>query len=224
MIAPSAVVERIRAIEARPALVVIAGAVAVGKSTLAAALADALVPLRVAVVATDGFLLPNEVLSARGLLARKGFPESYDAEAMAAFVADLRAGRPAPVPVYSHATYDRVPGEIRVVADVDVAIVEGVNALQPAMASGADLAIYLDAPEPLVRSWYVERFLDQIRLAESDETSFYRGFTALDGDGRRALAEQVWQGVNLVNLAEHIAPTKAAADLVLVKGEGHRIG
>ena len=193
-----------------------------GKSTLAASLADGLAPLRVAVVATDGFLLPNAELSARGLLAQKGFPASYDTEAIASFVTDLRAGRPASVPVYSHATYDRVPGESTAVADVDVVIVEGVNALQPELAAAVDLAIYLHAEEPLVRTWYVARFLEQIEAAETDESSFYRGFTAMDEAGRRALAEQVWEGVNLVNLVEHIDPTRANADVVLVKGEEHR--
>ena len=138
------------------------------------------------------------------------------------FIEDLRAGRQASVPVYSHATYDRLPGESTVVTGVDVVIVEGVNALQPELASGADLTIYLDADEPLVRSWYVERFLEQIVAAESDATSFYRGFAGLDDEGRRAMAESVWEAVNLVNLLEHIEPTRAAAELVLVKGEGHR--
>lgn len=175
-------------------------------------------------MATDGFLLPNAELAARGLLARKGFPLSYDTDAINGFLADLRAGRTASVPVYSHATYDRVAGEMtRIdVRDVDVVIVEGVNALQPVLASAVDLAIYLSADEALVRSWYVDRFLEQIAAAEGDETSFYRGFTALDDDGRRALAEQVWEGVNLVNLVEHIEPTRANAHLVLFKGEGHR--
>lgn len=187
-------------------------------------MAAALAPASVDVVATDGFLLPNAVLTERGILAQKGFPASYDHDAIAAFVADLRARRPASVPVYSHAVYDRVPGAVRTVdgASVDVVIVEGVNALQPVLAEALDLAVYLDADEPLVRSWYVERFLEQIVLAEADETSFYRGFTALDEDGRRSLASQVWEGVNLVNLVEHIAPTRGNADLVLVKGEGHR--
>ena len=175
-------------------------------------------------MATDGFLLPNAELASRGLLARKGFPASYDTDAITGFVADLRAGRTASVPVYSHATYDRVVGETTRIdgGAVDVVIVEGVNALQTELSSAVDLAIYLSAEEPLVRSWYVDRFLAQIVAAEGDETSFYRGFTALDDAGRRALAEQVWEGVNLVNLVEHIEPTRSAADLVLVKGEGHR--
>ena len=195
---------------------------AVGKSTLAAALAESLRPARVEVVATDGFLLPNAELAARGLLAQKGFPASYDDDAIDAFVEDLRAGRPASVPVYSHANYDRVPGEVTTVAGADVVIVEGVNALQPSLAAALDLAVYLDADEALVRSWYVARFLEQIVVAEDDETSFYRGFVGLDEAGRRSLAEQVWEGVNLVNLVEHIEPTRANAHVVVVKGEGHR--
>lgn len=201
----------------------IAGAVAVGKSTLAAALATRLEPLRVEVVATDGFLLPNHELSRLGLQAQKGFPASYDTDAMTAFVADLRVGRAASMPVYSHATYDRVEGEVRTVDGADVVIIEGVNALQPPLVTAVDLAIYLDAPEPLVRSWYVDRFLEQISLAEDDETSFYRGFTGLDDAGRRAMAASVWEAVNLVNLVEHIEPTRPHAHVVLTKGEGHAL-
>ena len=204
-----------------PFLVGLAGAVAVGKSTFAASLREALAPLVVEVVATDGFLRTNDDLSAAGLLAAKGFPETYDQDAIARFLDDLRAGRPGRVPCYSHATYDRVPGEERVVAGADVVVVEGVNALQPEVAAGVDLRVYLDAPEPLVRSWYVDRFLAHIDEAEADETSFYRRFVALDGDGRRQLAVAVWEGVNLVNLHQHILPTRAAADVVVTKAEGH---
>ena len=197
---------------------------AVGKSTFAEALAGALAPLAVEVIATDGFLRPNAELSAEGLLSQKGFPATYDEAAMVGFLADLRAGRAASVPVYSHVSYDRVPGEVRVVdgAAVDVVVLEGVNALQPAVAAGLDLRVYLHADEPLVRSWYVERFLALIVAAETDETSFYRGFVALDDAGRRSMAEAVWEGVNLVNLDDHIHPTRAQADLVLTKVEGHR--
>jgi type I pantothenate kinase len=202
--------------------VAIGGAVAVGKSTLAAALADALAPLRVEIVATDGFLLPNDELGRIGLLMQKGFPATYDVEALAQFLVDLRATGRAEAPVYSHATYDRVPGEVRVVRDADVVVVEGVNALQPDVAANVDLAVYLDADEALVRGWYVERFLEQIAAAEDDETSFYRRFVGLDDAGRRSMAETVWEAVNLVNLTDHIAPTRANAHVVLVKGEGHR--
>jgi type I pantothenate kinase len=207
---------------AAPVLVAIGGAVAVGKSTLAAALVHELAPLRVEVVATDGFLLPNDELGRLGLLMQKGFPATYDAGALAQFLADLRATGRAEAPVYSHATYDRVPGEVRVVEGADVVIVEGVNALQPELASNVDLAVYLDADEPHVRRWYVDRFLEQIVLAESDETSFYARFVGLDDAGRRSMATSVWEAVNLVNLTEHIEPTRANAHVVLVKDEGHR--
>jgi type I pantothenate kinase len=178
--------------------------------------------LRTEVVATDGFLLPNDELGRLGLLMQKGFPATYDAAAIAQFLADLRATGRAEAPVYSHATYDRVPGEVRVVEGADVVVIEGVNALQPDIAAGVDLAVYLDADEPLVRSWYVDRFLEQIVLAESDDSSFYARFAALDDAGRRGMAEAVWEGVNLVNLIEHIEPTRGNAHVVLVKGEGHR--
>jgi type I pantothenate kinase len=204
-------------------LVGIAGAVAVGKSTFAGHLRDALAPAAVEVVATDGFLLPNDELAAAGLLSQKGFPATYDVAAMAAFLADVRAGRPGAVPVYDHATYDRVPGAVQRIdgSAVDVVVLEGVNALQPAVAEHLDLRVYLHADEPLVRSWYVERFLAQIVAAEADETSFYRGFVALDDAGRRQLAEQVWTGVNLVNLTDHIVATRDHADVVVEKTAGH---
>jgi type I pantothenate kinase len=200
--------------------------VAVGKSTFAASLASALAPLAVEVVATDGFLRPNAELSAEGLLGQKGFPRTYDEAAMVRFLDDVRAGRRGEVPVYSHVTYDRVPGESRVVdgAAVDVVVLEGVNALQPAVAAALDLRVYLDAAEPLIRSWYVERFLGLIEAAETEEASFYRGFVALDPAGRRSMAEAVWTGVNLVNLTDHIEATRAAADVVVTKVEGHRFG
>lgn len=196
---------------------------AVGKSTLAEALRNELAPADVEVVATDGFLRPNDELAAEGLLHQKGFPATYDGAAIAAFLDALRAGRPAAVPVYSHETYDRVPGEEREIAgDVDVVVVEGVNALQPVFAERLDLRVFVHAEEPLVRSWYVERFVELIVAAEADEASFYRRFVALDDDGRRGMAMAVWEGVNLVNLDEHIGPTREAADVVLVKTEGHR--
>lgn len=195
---------------------------AVGKSTFAAALAEALSPLRVAVVATDGFLRTNDDLAARGLLMQKGFPASYDDELLTTFLADLKAGRAATVPEYSHATYDRAPGPGRTVeADHDVVIVEGVNALQPVIAGRLDLRIYLDAPEPTIRRWYVSRFLEQIDAADGDPASFYRRFLELDTDQRRQLAEGTWVSINLVNLVDHIAATRSVADVVLAKADDH---
>ena len=194
---------------------------AVGKSTFAAALADALAPLAVEVVATDGFLRPNDDLAAAGLLHQKGFPATYDEAAIAEFLAALGAGRPAEVPVYSHVTYDRVPGEVRVVEAVDAVVLEGVNALQPAVAAHLDLRVYLHADEPVVRGWYVDRFLELTAAAEGDEGSFYRRFVGLDAVGRGEVAEAVWEGVNLVNLTDHILATKRVADIVVEKQAGH---
>jgi type I pantothenate kinase len=190
--------------------------------------------MRTEVVATDGFLLPNAELAARGLSMQKGFPSSYDLALIAAFLEDLRAGRSASVPVYSHAVYDRVPDQVRTVdpGAWDVVVVEGVNALQPEIARHADLTVYLDADEALVRSWFVDRLLEQIRAATDDDGrgagggrqeqgSFYRPFATLTSDAQREFAEGAWTGINLVNLTEHIAATVAEADLVVDKTEGH---
>jgi type I pantothenate kinase len=202
-------------------LVGIAGAVAVGKSTLAQALATALTPRKVEVVATDGFLRPNDELAPAGLLMQKGFPETYDTAAMAGFLEDLREGRSGRVPVYSHETYDIVAGAVREIAGAEVVILEGVNALRPEVAPHLDLRLYVDADEPVVRQWYVERFLGLIAAAHADPSSFYRRFLDLDDSGRRAMAVAVWEGVNLVNLTEHIAVTRAAADVIVRKAPDH---
>lgn len=180
-------------------------------------------PLDVDIVATDAFLRTNDDLAAAGLLLQKGFPSTYDVAAMTSFLGDLRAGRPGRVPVYSHATYDRVPGQVRVVrpADVAVVIVEGVNALQPSVAPLLDLRLYVDAEESLVRSWYVERFVGLIDAAQDDPSNFYRRFVHLDDGARRAMAVAVWEGVNLVNLTDHILATREAADVVVAKEVAH---
>ncbi len=205
-----------------PVLVGIGGAVAVGKSTFAAALVDALAPRSVEVVATDGFLRTNADLAERGLLMQKGFPESYDESLMLAFITDLRGGRAATLPEYSHATYDRIEGADRCVsASTDIVIIEGVNALQPAIAPLLDVRLYLDADEPVVRRWFVDRFLEQVDLAHADESSFYRRFVDHPFEQQRQIAEGTWIGINLVNLVDHIAATRAAADVVLTKAADH---
>lgn len=221
MAAVGAVVRTGRRAGGPPFLVAIAGPVGVGKSTFAAALATELAPLAVAVVATDGFLRPNAELVAAGLLAQKGFPATYDLDAMVAFLTNLRAGRPGRVPVYSHATFDRVPGATVVVEDVEVLVVEGVNALQPKVAAHVDLGVYLHAEEPVVRGWFVTRFQEFVTAAETDAASFYGRFVDLDDEGRRSVAESVWSGINLVNLVDHILPTRSAADVVVEKAAGH---
>lgn len=211
---PDAVIERIRAgwlAAGRPYVVGIAGSVAVGKSVFAAALADALAALperpSVAVVGTDGFLFPNAELARRGLMARKGFPESYDTARLTGFLAAVRAGRPADAPLYSHERYDVVEGAAFPVEGVDLLLLEGVNALQDPVRPWVDLGIYLDADEASVRGWYRER----------------RARIWGDSPAVQARGERAWRTINRPNWREHIAPTRAAAEIVLVKGPDHAL-
>lgn len=198
----------------------LAGGVAVGKSTLARFLADGLEAqgLPVQVVATDGFLKPNRELEAAGLGMKKGFPETYDTAALHGFLADLAAGRDAATPVYSHVTYDIVPGGTRTVEGSGVVIVEGINVLHTQEARGClGLSIYLDADADHAKGWYLAR-LHEIIVA--DPQSF---FASLDAARRDALFEAAWTELNLVNLHQHIAPTAAHADLVVRKAADHSL-
>jgi type I pantothenate kinase len=204
------------------AVLTVAGAVAVGKSTIAAALAELCRDLghRVAVVSTDGFLHPNAVLTARGLMERKGFPETYDLDRLERLVAEARDGRsPLEVPAYSHERYD-VDAEPVAVERPDVLVVEGVVALQRRFG---DLAVYIEADPDDVEGWYASRFQDLVVAAADDPESFYRGWVGLEPDAVADLARAVWGAVNLPNLVEHIAPTRSQADVVIHKGPDHRI-
>jgi len=205
-----------------PFLLGVTGAVAVGKSTFAAQLQAALSPARVEIVGADGFLLPNAALEARGLLNRKGFPESYDAGALRAALAAIRSG-PADFPAYSHVIYDVDPALARRIAPPDVLIVEGLGLERGAAAAGLDALIYLDADEAHVEAWFTDRFLMLWRAAETDPASFYRRFRQLDEAGARAVAGEVWRAINLPNLREHISAARTLADLVVRKGPAHEI-
>jgi type I pantothenate kinase len=161
------------------------------------------------------------VLAQRGLVHRKGFPESDDVDALRSFLAAARGGGlPRAVPCYSHVTYD-VVGE-RVVAPLDVLIVEGLNVLAAA-ADLLDVAVYLDASEEQLEAWFTGRFLALVAEARDDPSSFYRPFADLDADQAAQLADQVWRGVNLVNLREHVAPSRARAGCVITKGSHHEV-
>ncbi len=222
-LAKVAAVVRDRRVDGRTVVVGIAGAVASGKSTLAMQVRDALVPLGADVVSTDGFLLDNATLEARGLLMHKGFPDSYDVEAMKRFVAAVRAGTAAvPAPVYSHEIYDVLTDEHQIVDRPDVLIIEGVNVLS-ALASLLDLGVYLDADEADLEAWYVKRFFDLADEARHDPVSFYSAFATMPAERVRATAESVWRGVNLVNLHENIAPSRALADCVVSKAHDHTV-
>jgi type I pantothenate kinase len=209
-----------------PFIVGVTGAVAVGKSTFAGELAAAVAagsggPV-VEVVSTDGFLFPNAVLEGRGLLNRKGFPETYDGETFRAVLATIRRGA-AEIPVYSHTLYDIDPALARRLERPDVLIVEGLGLQEGAAALGLDVLIYLDADETHVEAWFEDRFIDLWRAAEGDPTSFYARFRQMDEAQTRAFAGQVWQAINLPNLREHIAPGRGVADLVVRKGPDHAL-
>jgi type I pantothenate kinase len=216
-----------------PYLIGLAGSVAVGKSTTARILQALLARWpahpRVELVTTDGFLLPNRELEARGLAERKGFPESYDTRALVGFLAELKAGRPqVDAPVYSHVRYDVVEGECQRLERPDVVIVEGLNVLQ---STGAglqvvdffDFTIYVDAEEADIRRWFTDRYHALRRTVFTDPSSYFHRFATMADDEADQFAATVWERINAVNLREHIVPTRDRARLVLEKGPDHRV-
>lgn len=211
--------------ERAPRLVAVTGGVAAGKSTFAAGLAGAL-DGQVVVVASDGFLLPNAVLAERGLTDRKGFPESYDVDALAAFLDAVRAGdTSASAPVYSHLAYDVAPDERVVVGDADVVVVEGLHLASPALGvrDRFDLVLHLDADDDHQRAWYLERFRTLRTAAASDPAAFLHPYLAWGGDALDAMALEVWDAVNVVVLREHARPAAAFADAVIELGADHQV-
>ncbi len=207
-----------------PRLVGLGGGVAAGKSTLAAQLSLSLSPRRGIVVATDGFLLPTHTLSAQGLLAKKGFPESYDAQKLLKFLQALKEGRPALAPIYSHAFYDPLPDDQgQLIVAPDLVIIEGVNALQPEFLEFYDVSLYLDASEADQKRWYTER-VHKIRQEVRDNPNAYLHYLSkLPDDEFEARIERVWEETNLKNLREHIYPTRAHADWVIRKNSDHSL-
>jgi len=222
-----------------PFIIGVAGSVAVGKSTtsriLQALLSRWPSSPKVDLVTTDGFLHPNKVLEERGMMQRKGFPESYDRPRFVNFLADIKSGKgEVAVPVYSHLVYDVVPGEQVIIDRPDILIVEGLNILQPGdlPRDGApilfasdfiDFSIYIDADVEDLRDWYVNRFFRLRETAFRDPTSFFRKFSEMSEEEAGAFGRNVWQTINLPNLLENVLPTRGRADLILKKGKDHRV-
>lgn len=222
-----------------PYIIGLAGSVSAGKSTTARVLKALLsrwpnTP-KVELITTDGFLYPNAVLQAEGLMERKGFPESYDGTALIRFLSEIKAGRRhVEAPVYSHLVYDVVPNEHITVDRPDILIVEGLNVLLPNrlprdgksvpfVSDFFDFSIYLDADEDLLERWYIERFMRLRETAFRDPRSFFRKYATLTDEQAVETAKSIWRRINLPNLQENILPTRPRADLVLTKGASHRI-
>lgn len=222
-----------------PYVIAVAGSVAVGKSTTARLLRELLARWpdtpRVQLVTTDGFLYPNDELERRGIMHRKGFPESYDRRALLRFIADVKSGQDVvAAPVYSHLVYDIVPDEQVVVERPDVLILEGLNVLQPArprhdgrvgvaVSDFFDFSVYVDAKPEDTRRWYVERFASLRRTAFSDPRSYFRRYADLTDEEATATAHRIWDTINGPNLTQNVLPTRGRADLVLRKGPDHKV-
>ena len=220
-----------------PFIIGLAGSVAVGKSTTARILQALLSRWpghpRVDLVTTDGFLHPNPVLLSRGIMNRKGFPESYDRARLVRFLADVKAGAlEVDAPVYSHQRYDIVPDVFQTVRQPDIAIVEGLNVLQTPQERAEstvfasdffDFTIYVDADEANIERWYLERFLRLRDTVFQDPQSYFHRYGSLNEEEARQTAARIWKTINGVNLRENIAPTRARAQLIMRKGPDHAV-
>lgn len=217
-----------------PFIIGIAGSVAVGKSTTARLLQTILARTfkrrNVQLITTDGFLYPNKVLEEKGIMDRKGFPESYDMEKLIDFLNQVKNGQDEiKAPLYSHSVYDIIEGEYEVIQQPDILIVEGINTLQlPAnqqiyVSDFFDFSVFIDADPKLIEKWYLERFGALLDTAFLEPDNYYYQYAIGDRDEAFAMAKEVWKNVNLKNLEEYILPTRGRADIILHKTENHII-
>ena len=217
-----------------PFLIGLGGSVAVGKSTTARILQALLARWpdhpRVDLITTDGFLFPNRVLEARGIMDRKGFPESYDVRRLIRFCSDVKSGRPrVTAPVYSHLRYDILRDEVQTVDQPELVIVEGLNVLQTGAAAPVfvsdffDFSIYVDASVADLRDWYVQRFERLRETVFQEPESYFHRFAELSAEEATATALRIWEEINEVNLRENVLPTRERADLILEKGPRHSV-
>jgi len=218
-----------------PFIIGIAGSVAVGKSTVSRLLRELLTRWegtpKVALITTDGFLYPNQELEKRSLMHRKGFPESYDRMTLLNFVADIKSGKEnVQAPIYSHLTYDIVPGKFETVSSPDVVIIEGLNVLQSpgpdqevTLSDYFDFKIYVDAETKNISKWFLNRFHELRESAFTNPASYFHRYAEMPLDKALEKATEIWQTINLPNLTENILPTRSRATLVLKKGDQHAV-
>ncbi|MEN0572224.1 type I pantothenate kinase [Serratia nevei] len=222
-----------------PYVIGIAGSVAVGKSTTARLLQALLSRWpehrSVELITTDGFLHPNKVLNERGLMKKKGFPQSYDMHSLVKFVSEVKSGaKRVTAPVYSHLIYDVVPEGNKVIEQPDILILEGLNVLQSGMdyphdphhvfvSDFVDFSIYVDAPETLLQSWYINRFLKFRQGAFSNPDSYFHHYSKLPEPEAINIATQLWNEINGLNLQQNILPTRERASLIMTKSANHAV-